>query len=235
MVRRATVPGRGCLSSCRLRRRSSSLLRARSLNPETPSSTWQEPSTCSVSFYNLTKNIFLFYKKSLLPLLPHQLSLTVLLSRHRPCGLPGSGAQARRKAIHYRGVALWSGDSPFISILMRHSLPPRLPYLRDVHSLCECFFQEVNRYKGKNYPIMNVHERTLSVLACRVGSSPSSFSREVYPVPYTSAHFLWLICGFVFLSMCQRWWLVHPLQSQKICWTISRQVQEAQLFLTTKI
>uniref|UniRef100_A0A8C5GWW8 ethanolamine-phosphate cytidylyltransferase n=1 Tax=Gouania willdenowi TaxID=441366 RepID=A0A8C5GWW8_GOUWI len=27
--------------------------------------------------------------------------------------------------------------------------------------------QEVNRYKGKNYPIMNVHERTLSVLACR--------------------------------------------------------------------
>lgn len=28
--------------------------------------------------------------------------------------------------------------------------------------------QEVNRYKGKNYPIMNVHERTLSVLACRV-------------------------------------------------------------------
>uniref|UniRef100_A0A8C7K1P2 ethanolamine-phosphate cytidylyltransferase n=1 Tax=Oncorhynchus kisutch TaxID=8019 RepID=A0A8C7K1P2_ONCKI len=27
--------------------------------------------------------------------------------------------------------------------------------------------QEVNRYKGKNYPIMNIHERTLSVLACR--------------------------------------------------------------------
>ncbi|KAF3844036.1 hypothetical protein F7725_016084 [Dissostichus mawsoni] len=26
---------------------------------------------------------------------------------------------------------------------------------------------EVNRYKGKNYPIMNIHERTLSVLACR--------------------------------------------------------------------
>lgn len=34
-------------------------------------------------------------------------------------------------------------------------------------------FQEVNRYKGKNYPIMNVHERTLSVLACRVGPSPT--------------------------------------------------------------
>ncbi|XP_042307452.1 ethanolamine-phosphate cytidylyltransferase isoform X3 [Sceloporus undulatus] len=29
------------------------------------------------------------------------------------------------------------------------------------------FDQEVNLYKGKNYPIMNVHERTLSVLACR--------------------------------------------------------------------
>jgi ethanolamine-phosphate cytidylyltransferase len=26
----------------------------------------------------------------------------------------------------------------------------------------------VNRYKGQNYPIMNVHERTLSVLACKV-------------------------------------------------------------------
>lgn len=36
--------------------------------------------------------------------------------------------------------------------------------------------QEVNRYKGKNYPIMNVHERTLSVLACRV-CCPWSLSR----------------------------------------------------------
>uniref|UniRef100_A0A8B9L2V8 ethanolamine-phosphate cytidylyltransferase n=1 Tax=Astyanax mexicanus TaxID=7994 RepID=A0A8B9L2V8_ASTMX len=33
------------------------------------------------------------------------------------------------------------------------------------------FDQEVNRYKGKNYPIMNIHERTLSVLACRVSLS----------------------------------------------------------------
>ncbi len=30
------------------------------------------------------------------------------------------------------------------------------------------FLKVVNRYKGHNYPIMNVHERTLSVLACRV-------------------------------------------------------------------
>ena len=27
--------------------------------------------------------------------------------------------------------------------------------------------EDVNRYKGKNYPIMNLHERVLSVLACR--------------------------------------------------------------------
>lgn len=29
-------------------------------------------------------------------------------------------------------------------------------------------FQVVNHYKGANYPIMNLHERTLSVLACKV-------------------------------------------------------------------
>ncbi|KAI4900567.1 hypothetical protein NFI96_026757 [Prochilodus magdalenae] len=40
-------------------------------------------------------------------------------------------------------------------------------------------FQEVNRYKGKNYPIMNVHERTLSVLACRY------VSEVVIGAPYT--------------------------------------------------
>ena len=27
--------------------------------------------------------------------------------------------------------------------------------------------EEVNRYRGTNYPIMNLNERTLSVLACR--------------------------------------------------------------------
>ena len=26
---------------------------------------------------------------------------------------------------------------------------------------------DVNKYKGSNYPIMNLHERVLSVLACR--------------------------------------------------------------------
>ena len=136
MIRRATVPGRGCLSSCRLHRRSSSLLRARSLNPETPSSTWREPSTSSVSFHNLAKNVLLFCQLNLLPSLPHQLSLTIVLSRHWPCGLPGSCAQARRKAIHYSGVALRSGESPFISILARHSLPPRI---RDTSVFCEYF------------------------------------------------------------------------------------------------
>ncbi|TSK87585.1 Ethanolamine-phosphate cytidylyltransferase [Bagarius yarrelli] len=41
------------------------------------------------------------------------------------------------------------------------------------------FDQEVNRYKGKNYPIMNIHERTLSVLACRY------VSEVVIGAPYT--------------------------------------------------
>uniref|UniRef100_A0A673XRJ0 ethanolamine-phosphate cytidylyltransferase n=1 Tax=Salmo trutta TaxID=8032 RepID=A0A673XRJ0_SALTR len=46
------------------------------------------------------------------------------------------------------------------------------------------FDQEVNRYKGKNYPIMNVHERTLSVLACRYVSevvigAPYAVTREL--------------------------------------------------------
>uniref|UniRef100_A0A672Q9K5 ethanolamine-phosphate cytidylyltransferase n=1 Tax=Sinocyclocheilus grahami TaxID=75366 RepID=A0A672Q9K5_SINGR len=48
-------------------------------------------------------------------------------------------------------------------------------FLKTVHKQAEKpyvivglhFDQEVNRYKGKNYPIMNIHERTLSVLACR--------------------------------------------------------------------
>lgn len=29
----------------------------------------------------------------------------------------------------------------------------------------------VNNYKGSNYPIMNIHERVLSVLACKVSES----------------------------------------------------------------
>ena len=32
----------------------------------------------------------------------------------------------------------------------------------------------VNQYKGSNYPIMNLHERTLSVLACKVRQTTSS-------------------------------------------------------------
>lgn len=34
----------------------------------------------------------------------------------------------------------------------------------------------VNLYKGSNYPIMNLHERTLSVLACKVGNRRLSFA-----------------------------------------------------------
>lgn len=42
----------------------------------------------------------------------------------------------------------------------------------------------VNRYKGNNYPIMNVHERTLSVLACKyvdevVIGAPYSVTKEI--------------------------------------------------------
>lgn len=33
----------------------------------------------------------------------------------------------------------------------------------------------VNRYKGANYPIMNLHERVLSVLACKVGMKTYTF------------------------------------------------------------
>ncbi|XP_072288184.1 ethanolamine-phosphate cytidylyltransferase-like [Pyxicephalus adspersus] len=50
-----------------------------------------------------------------------------------------------------------------------------IDFLEKVHSLASRpyvivglhFDQEVNMYKRKNYPIMNIHERTLSVLACR--------------------------------------------------------------------
>lgn len=35
----------------------------------------------------------------------------------------------------------------------------------------------VNQYKGGNYPIMNLHERTLSVLACKVRCVVLNYSR----------------------------------------------------------
>lgn len=36
----------------------------------------------------------------------------------------------------------------------------------------------VNRYKGSNYPIMNLHERVLSVLACKVGVKSFGFHKQ---------------------------------------------------------
>lgn len=33
----------------------------------------------------------------------------------------------------------------------------------------------VNNYKGSNYPIMNIHERVLSVLACKVCTTAVCF------------------------------------------------------------
>jgi len=40
----------------------------------------------------------------------------------------------------------------------------------------------VNQYKGSNYPIMNLHERTLSVLACKY------VSEVVIGAPYVVSH-----------------------------------------------
>lgn len=76
-------------------------------------------------------------------------------------------------------------------------------------STLNCFvhiFQEVNRYKGKNYPIMNVHERTLSVLACRVCSSSDSFSintKHCMYIFYIYKWFLWVFF-FFFFTVCVR-------------------------------
>ena len=49
-------------------------------------------------------------------------------------------------------------------------------------SLAVLFLQVVNRYKGSNYPIMNLHERTLSVLACKVSVSLLPLSPQVIDI-----------------------------------------------------
>ena len=45
----------------------------------------------------------------------------------------------------------------------------------------------MNRYKGQNYPIMNVHERTLSVLACKV----SLYNIYIYSIGYKYHVLVW--------------------------------------------
>lgn len=110
-----------------------------------------------------------------------------------------------------------------------HCLP-----VSEIHQFFVNIFQEVNRYKGKNYPIMNVHERTLSVLACRVGSCFSSFSHVVYPIPHTSAHSVWLICGFVFSQYVSEVVIGAPFAVTKDLLDHFK-ASTAQLFLTTKI
>ncbi|XP_064818935.1 uncharacterized protein LOC135536569 [Oncorhynchus masou masou] len=57
-------------------------------------------------------------------------------------------------------VSLYIGHVDFLETVYKQSERPYV--IVGLH-----FDQEVNRYKGKNYPIMNIHERTLSVLACR--------------------------------------------------------------------
>jgi ethanolamine-phosphate cytidylyltransferase len=42
----------------------------------------------------------------------------------------------------------------------------------------------VNRYKGSNYPIMNLHERVLSVLACKVSIFCFQYSVTVLSCTY---------------------------------------------------
>ncbi|XP_018409123.1 PREDICTED: ethanolamine-phosphate cytidylyltransferase isoform X3 [Nanorana parkeri] len=56
-----------------------------------------------------------------------------------------------------------------------HRLAPKPYIIVGLH-----FDQEVNLYKRKNYPIMNIHERTLSVLACRY------VSEVVIGAPYSA-------------------------------------------------
>lgn len=68
---------------------------------------------------------------------------------------------------------------------------------------------DVNRYKGKNYPIMNLQERVLSVLACkvrtstilndRVNSIGFSFSKHHIPINYVDYNSL--LC-LLLLAVC---------------------------------
>ena len=66
--------------------------------------------------------------------------------------------------------------------------------------------REVNRYRGSNYPIMNLHERVLSVLACKV--CVTQFSMILTTLP--------------FCSTLMKWSLGLPIQWREISWTISR-------------
>lgn len=62
-----------------------------------------------------------------------------------------------------------------------------LDFLEKVHAIYDSIYiivglhtdQEVNRYRGGNFPIMNLHERTLSVLSCKY------VSEVVIGAPYT--------------------------------------------------
>lgn len=48
----------------------------------------------------------------------------------------------------------------------------------------------VNKYKGSNYPIMNIHERVLSVLACKV------VNKYAYSIEPSLNNFLRLVIDF---------------------------------------
>lgn len=144
-------------------------------------------------------------QKSILPFKNNPLnhncySLIIKFFRCWTRGFPGKSTPVGREPLYNCGAALWPGGSrcPCIwphgrwdqimkflfiwdhlrSLEVSISLVPML--------IAALFPQEVNHYKGKNYPIMNVHERTLSVLACRVSiwSEFASYDpRSGYPGP----------------------------------------------------
>lgn len=172
MLIRATVLGQGCHSSSKHHKRSSSLLLDKSLSPETPSSMWQEPLTSFVSFCcSKEKNV------SILTLYITTLWYQSYFWKWLPLSntLPDIGHVDFLEAVHKLS------EKPYIIVgLHFDQVSPHLVVLYSVKCFSQHFdmllyFQEVNRYKGKNYPIMNIHERTLSVLACRVSAFVSSY------------------------------------------------------------
>lgn len=94
-------------------------------------------------------------------------------------------AKSCRSAVQQRGVwrklraapSLHKNKSTRPLLAVTQSFKKKWRSNQTLSSFWFDFLQEVNRYKGKNYPIMNVHERTLSVLACRVSSKPHPSER----------------------------------------------------------
>lgn len=206
MARRDTVPGRGCLSSCRRHRRSSSLPQARNLNQETPSSMWQEPLTSFVSFSSIYSAIkmpaFRTPREECVqsPLEAWFVPLDCYLSRHWSCGLPRGSAQACSEAIHYSGAALWSGESHLHDLATFFDLH----WHSNIMSLC---FTGGESLQGKELPH---HERPRKD-AQRFGlSSTLSLIPSTLPRHHMFTLRVWLLilwfcfCFVLFSKVCFR-------------------------------